>query len=86
MIKDLELNFIKHNTFKDICFQVEDCFFTKNGIEINGSWLNQGFTESWYLNERQTINISKDDYKNWLICNELKDKCLRYCKWESILL
>lgn len=84
MIKNLTNKFIKHKEFKDVCFFVQKYFIHDGSLEVDGEWINQGFIYSWYLDTKETLKIK--DIDGWLMVSVYHGPCLRYAKWESILI
>jgi hypothetical protein len=81
---------IKHKKFMDIAFLVTDKMAFKSypgGYTLfMGEWLNLGFTKSWRLGEHQTIDITPDKAKDWLVCDSPDDECLRFSQWSPLIL
>lgn len=76
---------IKHRRFLDVCVFVTDVKENESAMEIQGYWVNLGFTRSYVIQEAQ-ITIDKNDLQNWLLCLNYENvNCLRYADWNALL-
>lgn len=81
MIKSGDI--IKHEKSMDVCFDVIKVYEGSTSYHIKGRWMNQGFTESFYIFTNPCrIKLPKSEYKNLLYCkNPEFDICLRKAEW-----
>lgn len=75
--------FIKHKLYKDVCFRVLYCVAKEYKTEFKIEWWNLGYVNSYCMGLRQFIDISYDDYSNWLYTTDMVN-CLRDANWQKL--
>lgn len=71
---------IKHTRSLDVCYLVTDV----SGDIANCHILNQGFTKTYSVDQKCSIDIKDINTRDWLICKEPKLICIRDAKWEPL--
>jgi hypothetical protein len=91
-------DYIKHEKFMDVAFEVESAYDDGVHIIVSGYWMNQGNDKSWYCpvykNGRDraigklhldSFKILKENLHQW---SKVKipptSDCLRKCDWEAV--
>lgn len=70
---------IRHKTFKDVCCLVKASI----GNVFYVSWINMGYTKSWFLPIDMEC-LYTDDFTEWEICLDPDPLCYRYAAWRSL--
>ena len=83
MIKSGDI--IRHVRFLDVSVAVHDVKMEDAAITIEGEWVNQGFSKSYYLNMDVVLTITWDELKHWEKCADPHNYiCLRNSPWLSL--
>ena len=87
MILPRKNDIIKHERFMDVAFEIRHIFGPygpNDKYKVKGNWLNQGFINTYSLRYQQTLIIYRNDFCNWLICDDPNIKCIRNSSWRKI--
>lgn len=76
---------IKHDRFRDVCFEVQHEMVFLKTFHYYGRWINMGYKASWYIpTPLEWITIeSKHEWKQ-LDQSFLVPNCFRDGKWEAL--
>lgn len=75
---------IRHALSKDLAFYISDIFTFKTGVYIHGTWVNQGFNDTYFLDLTESHFIGFENLSNWFKCEEPDAQCIRYKQWTQL--
>ena len=78
---------IKHHKFMDVAFQVDHVlgpFGSDQTYKLKGTWVNQGFVNTYFIGHQQKIEIKTADLSHWSYCQDLAPACIRYSPWAAL--
>lgn len=74
--------YIKHERFMDVAIKLtKPIKRTRTGYQVTGKYVNMGFVETFELGVPVSITISKDNVKNWQVCENPTEACIRKSTW-----
>lgn len=84
-MKKLNNQYIKHKNFMDLAIYIDRSVIVSGPYYIiRGSWINQGFVDTYTIGSKANIKILRSKINEWLICEDKYAKCIRYAKWNRI--
>jgi len=76
---------IKHKKYRDVAFQVVNCFDAGKKLKIKGYWVNQACVKTYIMwlsaPKLDKIEIKKEDVKDWLFSGNPNAVCIRNEPW-----
>lgn len=75
-----EGDIIKHTRSLDVCYLVAQV----DGDVISCHILNQGFTRTYSMDVKCSLDLKDTNTRDWLVCTEPKKLCLREAKWSPL--
>lgn len=76
---------IKHKAFLDVAVQALVITQSPEGdLDIGGVWINQGCTNSYYINIPINFILKKEHIRDWYKCLNPTSKFIRNETWEQL--
>ena len=84
MIVPRRFDIIKHERFSDVAVLIEKICKLDHKWKVKGTWINQGFVNTWSLGIKAKFDIPKEKIAEWLLCQNPNAQCVRNEKWLSL--